>query len=55
MPDSGAHEYVPLSSNGGGPANECSGRVKQAYLNRSSAPWQAGRGCQVKSSYVVSE
>jgi hypothetical protein len=46
---------APCSSNGGGPANECSGCVKQEYLNRSSALWQTGRGCQVKSSYVVSE
>ena len=50
-----AHEYAPISSDGGSPSNECSGCVKQAYLNRSSFLWQAGRGCQVKSSYAASE
>ena len=55
MDDNRRCEYSPISSDGGSPSNECSGCVKQAYLNRSSSLWQAGRGCQVKSSYVVSE
>jgi hypothetical protein len=41
---------LPIPIDGGCPSNECSGCVKQAYLNRSRAFSQADRGCQLKSS-----
>jgi len=47
--------HVPVPIDGDCPSSECSGCVKQAYLNRSRASLQADRGCQLKSSYQSGE
>jgi len=46
---------LPIPIDGGGPSNECSGCVKQAYLNRSRASLHKDRGCQLKSSCMSGE